>query len=116
MLVTMKEITPFSVYTVDNSQVDLFTKHLTGDESFSLSVNGQPKSMMIYSLKYNYPYYSFAYAYLLSVEIDQFRAACSSGRGKTTADIMKEFVVGRVELSFGGNVQGVSIKAMPLNS
>lgn len=116
MLVAMREIEYFSVYTVDDHQAELFTKHLTGAESFLLTTEGKPKSMMIYSLKYNYPCRSFAYAYLLSVDVDMFRAACAAGRDKTTKDIMHEYVVGRVELEFGGDIDGIKIKAMPLHS
>jgi len=116
MLVTMKEVQAFSVYTVDHSQVELFTSHLTGDESFSLNVEGLPKSMMIYSLKYNYPYHSFAYAYLLSVDIDEFRSVCVSRKYESMKSIMEEYALGRVELLFDGDMKSVSIKAMPLNS
>ena len=116
MLVSMKEVEPFSVYTVDHNQVELFTKHFTGEESFSLNLDGAPKSMMIYSLKYNYPYRSFAYAYLLSVDIEQFRSVCSSGKYESMKSIMNEYVLGSVELAFDGDMKGVTVKAMPLNS
>lgn len=115
MVVMLQDIEPFNVQTVDNRQADLFTRHLTGKESFALRGNEKPKSMMIYSLKYNYPGHCFAYAYLLSVGIDQFRAICSSDLYATMDGIIKKFVIGRIELVFGGATDGVSITAIPLN-
>lgn len=115
MIVNMRDVEPFNLQTVDNHQAGLFTKHLTGKESFSLPGSEKPKSMMIYSLKYNYPGHSFAYGYLLSVDINQFRSVCSSHLYATVDGIIKKYAIGRIELVFGGAMEGISINATPLN-
>lgn len=113
MIITTREVEPFNIPPVDNHQAGLFTRHLTGKETFSFSGNEKPKSMMIYSLKYNYPRHCFAHAYLLSIDLDQFESICSSGLHPTMEGIMKQYVVGNIELEFGGDIAGVNITATP---
>lgn len=114
MIVSMRQIEPFNIPPVENHHAALFTKHLTGSETFSFDGDKVPKSMMIYSLKYNYPRHSFANAYLLSIDIDTFDSICSSGRYASMEPIMKQYMIGTIDIEFGGNCSGIEVRARSL--
>lgn len=115
MIIFLDEVEIFNAPTVDNQEAALFTKHLTGKDSFSFDGEKKPESILIYSLKYAYPRHSFANAYLLSIDINTFADECSSGIYNNTVDVLKEYVVGNIDMEFGGNVSGVELKARKMN-
>lgn len=111
MIVSLRELEPFNIETVDNHQAALFTQHLSGSETFEFDGDQKPKSFMIFSLKFNYPRHSFAHAYLLSTDIDSFLEECNSGRYNTMEPIMKMYVIGRLEIEYGGNLSNTVLRA-----
>lgn len=111
MIVRLREMEPFNIETVDNHQAALFTQHLTGNEIFEFDGDEKPKSFMIFTLKFNYPRHSFAHAWLLSTDIDTFLDVCNSGRYNTMEPIMKMYVIGRIEIEYGGNLTDTVLSA-----
>jgi hypothetical protein len=112
---TLRELEPFNIPPVDNHQAAMFTKQLTGSESFEFDGNVKPKSYLINSLKYNYPRASFAYGLLLSVNIDTFIDMCNSGRHQTMEPILKTTVIGSILIEYGGNITSTRITANNLS-
>lgn len=111
MIVSLSEIEPFNIPTVDSNRAALFIKHLTGGESFSFDGAEAPKSMMIYSLEYNYPHHSFANSYLLSINIDTYDEVCSPAQPDEMEDLMKKYIIGTLDIEFGGTCPGIEIRA-----
>ncbi len=115
MKITLREIEPFIIPPVDNHQAAMFTKHLTGSESFEFDSDQRPKAFLIHSLKYNYPRHSFAHGWLLSVDIDSFLNMCNSGKYPTMDPILKSTVIGSIGIEYGGNLTSTSIIAAKLS-
>lgn len=72
MRIILRELEPFNIPPVNNQEAALFTRKLTGNESFEFDGVSRPKAFLIHSLKYNYPRHSFAHGWLMSVNIDTF--------------------------------------------
>lgn len=115
MIVKLREMEPFNIETVDNHQAALFTSRLTGNETFEFDGDQKPKSFEIYTLKYNYPRHSFAHAWLLSIDIDSYLNVCNSGLYNTMEPIYKKYVIGRIEIEYGGNLTNTVISVRKVN-
>jgi hypothetical protein len=111
VLIKMKEIEPFNLENVNNQQAGLFFHQLTGNETLDYTGNTTPKSILIYSLDYNYPAYSSARGILLSISIDRFMSICQ------TATDMKQVIdphsLGQVRFEFGGNLNDTKLTYIP---
>lgn len=111
MLITLREMEPFNIPPVNNQEAALFTQHLKGNETFQFDGSQKPKCFMIWDLKYAYPRHSYAHAWLLSTDVDSFLNLCNSGGHSTMEPILKKFIIGRIDIEYGGNVAGTQISA-----
>ncbi len=114
MKIVLRDCEPFSAMHVNKQEAAIFTSHLNGAETFDFGGYQTPKSMMLTSLKFNLPKHSFAHGYLLSVDVDTFMAECNSGMHSTMEPILKAYVVGTVEIEYGGDLSGTKINAKKL--
>ena len=116
-VIHLRDVEPFNIPPADNEAAFKFTSHLTGSESFEFD-GMQPRSMIIYSVKYNYPRHCLADAWLLSVGVDEFTRICERTSEPTMEQILKDFVVGSIHIEYGGACNGVMIssKKLSLNS
>ncbi len=114
-LICLKEIDPFNIPPVDNQQAAMFTKHLTGTETFEFDATQKPKSVLFYDLKYNYPRHSYAHGWLLSIDIDTLSDICNSGEVSTMEPILKTYIVGAIHIEYGGNLAGIRLEANKLS-
>ena len=115
MNMTLSELEPFNIPPVDNQNAALFTQRLTGSETFEFNGTQTPRSMLIYSLKYNWPRHSYANAWLLSVDIDSFLDECNSGMHSTMEPILKRYVIGSIDIEYGGNLTSTQVRARKLS-
>ncbi len=74
----------------------------------------KPKSMLLHSLKYNLPRHSFAHGYLLSINVDKFMEIGESGVHKSMGDLLQIYVIGSIEIEYGGNISDTVVRAKSL--
>jgi hypothetical protein len=114
MLLTVGELEPFNVASVDNHQAAMFTRNLNGKVTFLFDGEIRPKSFMLYEVKYNLPRHSYAHAFLLSIDIDGFLNECNTNRHNTMEPIMKKYVIGKISIEYGGDLASTQVSARPM--
>lgn len=111
MLLKLKEIEPFNIPPVEDTQAAKFMNHLTGSEEFAFEGDTKPSSILLYDLKYNYPGHCIAHGFLLSIDVDTFLTICDSDKYTTMEPILKRYLIGRINIRFGGDLKDVLITA-----
>jgi len=112
--VTLGDLELFNMPSIDTDETGKFTKHLFPHYNFDYEGTVRPKSMLFYSLKYAYPRHSFGHAYLLSTDIDTFAAECSSKGLSNSSDVFKKYVVGHIEIEYGGDLTSTTFQYRPM--
>jgi len=112
--VTLGSLELFNMPSIDNNEAEKFTKHLFPHYHFDYEGIIRPKSILFYSLKYAYPRHSFGHAYLLSIDIDSFVAECSSNGLSNSSDVFKKYVVGHIEVEYGGDLKSTTFQYKPM--
>ena len=103
----LREIEPTAAPRINQDEVALFLKHLTGSELISAEFKAKPKCWMVYHIKYKYTGHSFAIGPLFSISIDQIE--------KMLPDFAKKYIVGKLEIQLGENNNNLKITPYALS-
>jgi|GEM_PF-3379858 len=102
MVVVLKDMEIFALDHITGDAVDLFTQHLSGDETFVFDGSHPPKSMGMHSFTYRYPELSSAHFWLFSVTMPVFKDAVRSAGPGFIEPVFHELAVGLLGLDLGG--------------
>ena len=110
MLLMLQQVQAANISSVTNNQeAAQFMRHLTGNEMFDFNSKIMPKSMLIHSLKCNYPSHSVASGWLYRVSLDQIEISDYSN------EQLQELMIGTITIEFGGTLKDeVRISTTPL--
>ncbi len=114
MKIKLSQVEPFSAPHIDKHQAALFSAHLTPSDTFDFNGDKIPKSMLLHTLKFNLPRHSFAHGYLLSIDVDRFIQICETGVYKSMGEILQIYVIGAIEIEYGGEMSDTKIRAKSL--
>jgi len=87
---------------------------LSGRETFEFYGNEKPKSMLVYSLKYNFPNHNVADCYLLSISVNTFYELANFGRYPSLGTMLAGKMLGKLHIEFGGTLSSKSIIFQPI--
>jgi hypothetical protein len=110
-----RELEPFNIPPVDNTQAALFMRRLTGREAFTFPGAQKPIGMIVYDLKFAHPRHSYAHGFLLSVSADAFQRACETSNELTMEPLFKRYVIGKIHIEYGGTLQSTVVTAEALD-
>ncbi|ABW67496.1 hypothetical protein [Desulfosudis oleivorans] len=114
MVVALREIEVFALGHITSDAVGLFTRYLSGNESFVFDGSHPPKSMGMHSFTYNYPELSSAHFWLFSVTMAVFKEAVQSAGPGFVEQIFHELTVGLLGLDLGGTLPAPRLYAEPI--
>ena len=104
-MIRLRELELINIPTVDNQEAAMFTKRITGNESFEFDGKVKPKLIMLHSLKYNYPNHSFATGWLLSLDYDALMNLNNQYQNDDDYNsILKKYIVGSIHIEYGGTL------------
>lgn len=112
--VTLGSLEIFNMPSIDKTEAENFTQHLFPLYSFEYEGLIRPQSMLFYSLKYAFPRHCFGHAYLLSTDVDAFVAECNLKGLSNSSDVFKRYVVGHIEIEYGGNLESTTFHYRPM--
>ncbi|GEM_PF-3321560 len=108
------EIEATTLPTVNEDEAKLFLSHLSPNDGFMFEGIEKPKASLFYSLKYAFPRHCFGDAYLLSIDVSEFKELCRSSLCSSLEPILQGKVLGRMHLEFGGGLDDLKIEVKPM--
>ena len=102
MKLTLRDIEPFNIPSVDDNLARDFLRHFSGTEVFEFTGDRIPLSMMLTNINLDNPNHIYANGFLLSSTIDDYERELSK---KASQDyIIKDFIIGKIVLELSGEL------------